>query len=79
MRTCILTWIAGNILRTFNDRMDLRAVSNTGEPLDLFIFHKAIFQQIKRNGNPFLRFFYDFAPVLWSKHSLSQSIQSFIQ
>lgn len=71
----ILTWVARNVLGAFNDRMHAAAVGHTGETLDLFLCHKAMFQQVLRDFHTLFGLGDLLATHSRCKHSLPQTSQ----
>ena len=71
----ILTWVAWNILRTLDDRMNSFLMCHAWKSLDLIICHISFIQKVHGNVDAFLCFFNEFSSVLWCKHSLTQSIE----
>ena len=71
----ILAWVAGNILRTLDDRMNSFLMCHAWKSLDLIICHISFVQKVHGDVDAFLCFFNEFSSVLWCKHSLTQSIK----
>ena len=69
--TCILTWVAWNILCTFHHRMYPNSVGNTWESFDFIICHKSMLQKIHGNINAFLCLLDKFSTILRCKHTLT--------
>ena len=71
----ILAWVAGNILRTLDDRMNSFLMCHAWKSLDLIICHISFVQKVHGDVDAFLCFFNELSSVLWGKHSLTHSIK----